>query len=464
MTIIWSAATLSKALNIEVSPETISRPALAVQYRSDQIAVGDLFIALKTVNVDGHDYAAQAVECGALAVIVSQEITSLPAVRQIKVADTFAALQKLAEYKRRTLLTKFIGVTGSVGKTTTKEMLKIILSAFGPTFATRSNCNNYLGVPLSLASIPEDAEYAVIEMATSQAGELAALTKLVKPDIAVVTTVAEAHLEFFNSVQDIADAKAEIFSGLPPGGKAIINFDNQYYQRLLLHLDGLGVSPNNIYSFGSNTQADVNLASYQNLGSITQITYKAAGRAINLQLPLTAEHNAKNFATCLAVTLALDLDLELAAKQLAQFKVIKGRGKMVNAKLGNKTCQLIDDCYNASPTSVRASLEYFRQISHPKKVIIIGDMLALGPKSSTFHKNLLPSIIASGAQKVWLVGTNVGCIYQSLPNNIESIWFDDAESLIQTLDKLIDGDELILIKASRAMRLDKIIDAFQVAS
>jgi UDP-N-acetylmuramoyl-tripeptide--D-alanyl-D-alanine ligase len=310
--------------------------------------------------------------------------------------------------------------------------------------------------------MPDDTEYAIIEIGMNRAGEIRNLTKIVKPDIAVITWVSEAHLEYFKSVQDIADAKSEVFEGLPKNGIAIINLDNKYYGRIMFNLERLGIQNKNIYTFGKREGANSRLKSYENLGSKVSLVYEVNAKVIDLHLPFIGEHYVRNFAAVFMVASVLSLDLHKAALQLDKVELMDGRGKIINATLGEKKCQIICDYYNANPASFIASLEYFKQINHSKKIAIIGDMLELGETSPVLHKSLVPLIIDSGAKKVFLVGTNVKYIYESLPRTINSIYFDNLDSLLSKLDNLIDGNELILIKGSRGMALDKIIQHFQV--
>ncbi len=456
---IWSAKTLGEALNINIDYEISCGP---VQFNSQNIQKGDLFIAIKG-NGDGHDYVIDALDRGASIVIISRDIKDVPSNKKIIVDDTFLALQQMAEYKRNISKAKFIAITGSVGKTSTKEATKVVLSSFGKTFASRGNFNNYLGVPLNLASMPDDIEYAIIELGMNHEGEIRSLTKIVKPDIAVITWVSEAHLEYFNSVQDIADAKSEIFEGLQKGGIAIINIDNKYYGRIMFNLERLNIPNKSIYTFGKREGADSRLKLYENLGAKVHLVFEVKTKAIDLQLPFIAEHYVRNYASVLMVASVLNLDLIKASSQLDKVELMDGRGKIINAVLGEKKYQIICDYYNANPASFTASLEYFKQIKNPRKVAIIGDMLELGETAPILHKNLVPLIIDSGAKKVFLVGTNVRHIHESLPENIHSIHFLNVDSLLSELDSLIEDDELILIKGSRRMALDKVVKHFTVA-
>ncbi|WP_341750145.1 UDP-N-acetylmuramoyl-tripeptide--D-alanyl-D-alanine ligase [Candidatus Tisiphia endosymbiont of Sialis lutaria] len=455
---IWSARDLSNALNIEVHPDIHGGQ---VQFNSNSVTDGDLFIALKGAN-DGHNYALHALERGANALIISQEITGLPDEKVIMVPDTLTALHQMAEYKRQKSQAKFIGVTGSSGKTGTKEAIKTVLNHFGSTFASRGNFNNHLGVPINLASLPDDIEYAVFEMGMNHPGEIRVLTKMVRPDISVITTISEAHLEFFQSQLHLVDAKCEIFEGMSKDGIAVIDLDSPYYNRVLQNLKQLSI--NNIYSFGTSPYADCSLISYeyQQITQQVRLRYSIHNTKIDIKIPLVPEHYARNYTIALQMSAILNLDINVAARQLSKILLMDGRGKLINAKYHGQDYQIICDYYNANPESVKAALLYLKQLSGKKKIAIIGDMLELGDNSIKFHKDLIPAILDSGANRVFLVGNNTQYIYQSLPDEIEKIHFDNVDLLIENLSKLLKGNELILIKGSNSTQLSKIIQSFEL--
>ncbi len=455
--VIWSAQALSEALNLTVNPALMGQ---VVQFNSNDVEKGDIFIALQG-NRDGHNYAKEAVARGAALVITSRRLLEIKEECQLVVEDTLAALKKMADYKRQKSRAKLIGITGSVGKTTTKEALKVMLSGFGNTFASRANFNNHLGVPINLASMPDDVDYAILEMGMNRVGEIRSLTEMVRPDIALITWISEAHLEFFNSVMEIADAKCEIFEGLSKEGKSIISIDNKYYGRMMFNLERLGIKAKNIYTFGKSAASHSQLASYQKIGDKVRLSYKVFAHVHELELPFIPEHFARNFAACLMIASVVGLDTHKAAQSLSKIELIDGRGKIIKVTREGKYYQLICDYYNANPASLKASLEYFTQVNHPKKVAIIGDMPELGEASWQLHLELIPYILASGASKIFLVGEEVKCMYAGLMNNIIAKCFDDADALIANIDNLIEGEELVLIKGGRRLKLEKIIQCFQ---
>ncbi|WP_375327071.1 UDP-N-acetylmuramoyl-tripeptide--D-alanyl-D-alanine ligase [Candidatus Tisiphia endosymbiont of Nemotelus uliginosus] len=457
---IWSAQNLSNCLNIAIHPNIWGRQ---IQFNSNDVLEGDIFIALKG-NGDGHDYVLDAIAKGANAVIISREIPGLDTNKVIMVADTLLALTKMAEYKRQKSQATFIAVTGSSGKTGTKEAINTILSCFSPVFASRGNFNNYLGVLINLASMPDNIEYAIFELGMNHVGEIRKLTKMVKPSIAVITTISEAHIEFFNSSAEIADAKCEIFEGMEKSGIAVINIDNKYYHRVLDNLQKLAIK--NIFTFGKSLSAKSRLVLYQNQGQNVHLQYEVSNNILaqnlDIVMPLIPEHYAVNYAAVLQVASLLNKDLEVAVKQLTKISPIEGRGKMVKAEYNNLNFDIICDYYNANPESLKASLLYFKQLSHKQKIAIVGDMLELGTNSVKLHQEIAPLIIDSGAKLVLLVGNYVRYIYDLLPHHIEKHHFDNVDTLINNIQEVLSGNELILIKGSKSIKLYKILQIFKV--
>lgn len=452
---IWSAKQLNEALGVEVNP---SIRASIVQFNSKDIGKDDIFIALHGGN-DGHSYARDAIERGASCVIVSKQVPDIDPLKTILVNDTRQALQQMAKYKRNNSKAKFIAITGSVGKTSTKEALNIMLKNFGRTFASRGNFNNDLGVPINLASMADDTEYAIFEIGMNHAGEIRELTKIVKPDIAVIATVAAAHLEFFKSVEEIADAKSEIVEGLIKDGVTFVNVDSDTSERIIENITRFGVK--NIITFGENDKANIMLKSYENSSNQSHFEYIVNSSKIEVTTTHSIpKHQAKNFAGCFSVISYLGLDVQIAAKSLNNFSSGLGRGKIVNASKGQKNYKIICDYYNSNPESLKASLEYLKEIKHPNKVVIIGDMRELGENSPKFHSDIAPYIVDSGALKILLVGALVKYIYNSLPESLYTKQFANVEMLIDELQNILDNNDLVLIKGSNSIGLKKILEYF----
>ena len=458
---IWKAKQLEKALSLKL-PEGAAQTFGAVKFNSQHIDKGDLFIALSGAR-DGHEFVADALDRGVSAAIISQDVDqSIDPKKLIKVTDCLEALHKLAEYKHTHSKAKFIAVTGSVGKTTTKEALKMMLSAYGKTCASHGTFNNSLGVPLTMASIDEDAEYVVIEMGMNAKGELSELSKQVTPDIALITTVSEGHIEFFNSIEEIADAKCEIFEGLDINtGIAIINRDISTYERCIENVDTACLQ--NLTSFGKRIDANVRLVSYEVMEDYsTRVKYNVAGEEIELAMGAIPVHLCENLAAAFAVVNALGLDVELAANAITDFQPVLGRGRVVSIDRAGKSYDIICDYYNSNPQSLQASLLNLSQSKGQNKVAILGDMGELGKRSNDLHKCMVPYIKDAGISKLFLVGSAMGVLSKDFSENISVQCYSGAGELAAEIDKHISGDETILIKGSRGMKLEKIAVALGV--
>ena len=449
---IWTTKELGRALSLNIVG---NREFGKVQFNSKDVEQGDIFIALKGVR-DGHEFVLDALDRGALVAIVSKEISNIDPAKLIIVDDTYEALMDLAEFKRRNSKAKFIAITGSVGKTSTKEATKIMLSAYGKTHASHGTFNNYLGVPLCLASMPNDTEYAVIEMGMSAKGELSELSKLAIPDVALITAVSEGHIGSFNSVEEIADAKCEIFEGMDINdGIAIVNRDITTYERCIQNIDRAGMQ--NVQTFGKRVDAGVRFVSSEILENDTlRLSYTVDGEELELVIPLIPVHLAGNFAAAFAVVKALKLDPEAAASAISSFIPVVGRGGLLTVKKSGKEYRIICDYYNANPQSMNAALEYLNLFDNENKVAVLGDMGGLGKFEHELHMNIVPYIKDSGVKKLFLVGERMKHLKNEFGKEIQVFCFDDAQSLCREIDKYIVGGELILIKGSRSMEMERV--------
>ena len=448
---IWNSKTLSAALGITISN---SINCNEVQFNSKDVKKGDLFIALQG-NRDGHDYVQDAIDKGAAAVIVSKQVEINDKDKIILVDDCFEALQKMALYKRENSKAKFIAITGSVGKTSTKEALKILLQHDFLVFASRGNFNNKLGMLINLASMADDTEYAIFELGMNHKGEIRELVQILKPNIAMITNISEAHLEFFNSLEEIAEAKCEIFENFSKNDIAVINADTNCYSKILSILKNLSID--RVYNFGISHNTPAQLVLYENLGEQVHLKYKINNKSLEITIPFIPRHFAENYTGVLLIIDILGKDMELAANHLANISPTEGRGKIINIQNSRVIC----DYYNASPGSMKAALEYLKQVPAENKTAIIGDMLELGESSKPLHEELVPYILDAGCSKVYLVGVNTKYIYDLLPPKTAKKYFKNVDELITHITDLFEGNELILIKGSRGIKLDKIVDYYK---
>ncbi|HJD54960.1 MAG TPA: UDP-N-acetylmuramoyl-tripeptide--D-alanyl-D-alanine ligase [Rickettsia endosymbiont of Proechinophthirus fluctus] len=448
---IWNSKTLSAVLGITISN---SINCNEVQFNSKDVKKGNLFIALQG-NRDGHDYVLDAIDKGAAAVIISKRVEINDKDKIILVDDCFEALQKMALYKRENSKAQFIAITGSVGKTSTKEALKVLLQHDFLVFASRDNFNNKLGMLINLASMADDTEYAIFELGMNHKGEIRELVQILKPNIAMITNISEAHLEFFNSLEEIAEAKCEIFANFSKNDIAVINADTNCYNKILSILKNLSIT--DIHSFGRSAKTSAELILYENLGEQVYLKYKINNKVLDVTIPFIPRHFTENYTGVLLIIDILGQDIEIAANHLANISPTKGRGEIINIQ----NCRVICDYYNASPQSMKAALEYLKQVPAENKTAIIGDMLELGDNSKRLHEKLVQYILDAACSKVYLVGINTKYIDDLLPSKIAKKYFKNVDELITHITGLFEGNELILIKGSRGVKLDKIVDYYK---
>ncbi len=429
---------------------------------------GSLFFALKGENSDGHAYVKAAFAAGASAAIVS-DISALPtpAAAHVRVADTTAALEALARAARARITGKVIAVTGSAGKTGVKEALRLSLERFRPGFvhASIKSFNNHVGVPLTLARMAADIRFAVLEMGMNHAGELAALSALGQPHVAIITTVASAHRAFFKSEEAIADAKAEICSGILPGGTIILNADNPHYARLRAVAETSPAA--HILSFGLSAQADVRALEVALQADCSTVTADIAGERMMLKIAQAGQHWVSNALAVLAAVKAVGGDLALAGLALAEMSGLAGRGRRVTIKTpdgGNAI--MLDESYNANPASMAAALAVVAGIvpkSGGKRIAILGDMKEMGVDSRMLHAGLAGAVEAAGLSHVICVGEDIQALTVALPSNITRMAVASSSSAMEALHSTLRGGDVLLVKGSNSMGLGKIVEQLMAA-
>ena len=456
--VIWNALSLEKALKVKVKAGLCAGP---IKFNSLDVDKNDIFIALRGER-NGHEFVSDAFSRGASCAIVSRDIQNSPSDKLIKVDDTMIALNNLAEYKRRHSKAKFIAVTGSVGKTSTKEVIKTMLLPYGNTHASIKSYNNYLGVPLTLASMPDDTDYAVIEIGMNAAGEISTLINMVYPDIAIITTVSEGHIEFFESIEAIADAKCEIFEGLDiETGIALINRDMSTYERCIQNIKRIGLQ--NIQTFGKRQDANVRFRSYELLGDNTvKLNFLVLSEECEIVMENLPMHLASNFAIGFSVVKALGIDIRKAAKAIRSYKPLIGRGRFVKVKHDCKSLGIICDYYNSNPESLKASLKYLKQVASYKKVAVLGDMLELGKMTFDMHMGMSKLIVEAGVSKLFLVGSIIGCIKDVFSDHIKVKLYQNVYEMIADNSINFEDGEIILIKGSRSVKLDALAKSLGV--
>ncbi len=450
MTALWTSDEIAAATGGVAS---VPFAAAGVTFDSREVSAGDLFIALTGEATDGHRFVAQAFANGAAGAIVSEPVEGA----HVLVPDTFAALQSLARAARARSGAKVIGVTGSVGKTSTKEALWAALDRSAPGRVHRSvkSYNNHTGVPLSLARMPADAGYAVLEMGMNHAGELAALTRLVRPHVALVTAIAPAHTEFFASVETIADAKGEIFQGLEPGGVAIIPADSPHRARLTAAAEPHAAR---VVTFGSAEDADVRLIESVWTGKGTFVSARVGEREVSFTVAQPGAHQVSNALAVLAAVDALGGDLALAGLALAELEGLAGRGARVRVAVPGGEALVIDEAYNANPASMRAALDVLGQ-EPGRRLAVLGAMYQLGERSPDYHAELAGPVTDARVERLVLVGEQMTPLAEALDARVDLVQVADAAAAIDAVRARLAPGDAVLVKGSNGVGLSRVVAA-----
>ncbi|MBA3879243.1 MAG: UDP-N-acetylmuramoylalanyl-D-glutamyl-2, 6-diaminopimelate--D-alanyl-D-alanine ligase [Sphingobium sp.] len=453
---LWTSAEIAAATGGTASADfTVD----GVAFDSREVGPDDLFVALKGATTDGHKFLDQVFSRGAGGAIVSTPPAN-PDSPHVLVPDTMAALKALAHASRARMAGPVIGVTGSVGKTGTKEMLFACLDRAAPGAVHRSvkSYNNHTGVPLSLARMPADSRYGVFEMGMNHAGEIAALTRIVRPHVAIITTVASVHIEFFKDEAGIADAKAEIFEGLEPGGTAIIPYDNVHRDRLIAAALAVGAR---IVTFGLGEGADVRaMETMRSPGGGTYVTARLLGRELGFTIGQPGAHLVSNALAVLAAVEAVGADVALAGLALADMGGLAGRGARINVALeGGGNALVIDESYNANPTSMRATLAVLAAEPAARRIAVLGQMGELGADSAAFHAGLAEPLLAAGVAHAILVGEGMQPLANALEGQLEFVHVPDASAARAALIALLADGDAVLVKGSNSVGLSAVVAA-----
>jgi UDP-N-acetylmuramoyl-tripeptide--D-alanyl-D-alanine ligase len=424
---------------------------------------GDCFIAIRGPNRDGHAFVAAALDAGASFAIVARDFPRGGTEdRLIRVDETLRALNELGRAARaRATDTVVIAVTGSAGKTGTKEALRLALAPSGSVHASLKSFNNHWGVPLSLANMAKGTRFGVFEAGMNHPGELDQLTRLIRPQIAIVTTVAPVHLGFFRSVEDIADAKAEIFRGLEPGGTAIINRDSPYYERLAAQAREHAAR---IVGFGEAPEADVRLLQVELAPDASQVTADISGKTLSYRIGAPGLHLVQNSLAVLAAAEASGADIVRAAEALADLRAQAGRGGRIVYELPEGWVTIIDESYNANPASMRAALAtlgLMRRSEFKRRVAVLGDMLELGQDSPALHAGLAEAVDAAGVDVVFACGELMGSLFEALPASRRGAYAKSAEAHQPLLTEAVRAGDAIMVKGSLGSRMAPLVEALK---
>lgn len=456
---LWGVEELMKA----TGGELIGTPRGAFTGVSiDSRAVGDneIFVAIKGDRMDGHDFAASALAAGAGIAIVSRFDDAMRAAGALLlVDDPLEALIRMGRAARARSGAKIVAVTGSVGKTGTKEALKLALSASGLTHASAASFNNHWGVPLSLARLPRDAAFGVFEIGMNHAGEIKPLVELVEPHVAIITTIAPSHLGNFDNLDGIAAAKAEIFDGVVAGGAVLLNRDNAYFGMLseAARKDGIG----RIFGFGRDAASDVRLDSVALHEDCSCLSAHVFGEALSAKLGAPGEHVALNSLAVLGAVQLLGADLALAALALARLEPPKGRGVRHKLKARGGVFTVVDESYNANPASMEAALALLARVSTGKggrRIAVLGDMLELGPQGPALHAGLAKPIDALGIDTVYAAGPLMRHLWDALPAGRRGVYAATAAQLAETLAGDVQAGDAVMIKGSLGSRMGPLVE------
>lgn len=460
--VIWTAKDAMRATGGQCAGEWLAT-GLSIDTRT--IKPGDLFVALKGDHGNGHEYIEQALEKGAAAAMVSYVPDDVKGQegKLLIVPDTFAALQDLGQAARNRTSAKAIAITGSVGKTGTKEMLATAFGALGQAHASKGSYNNHWGVPFTLASMHAGVDTGIFEIGMNHSGEITPLSRQVRPEIAIITTVAPVHMEHFESVRQIADAKAEIFDGMAAGSTAILNRDNEWYDHLASIAEERGIK---VVSFGEHTGATARLMDCLEAANGSRIRAMIDDEEISFSIMIPGRHIACNaLATLLAVKISGG-DVQKAASALSRMEPIVGRGKREYLDLGDpdNPVTLIDESYNASPVAMNAAFKVLALIDPGRggrRIAVLGDMLELGKKGPQMHKDLALPLQAADVQLVYTCGTLMKNLYDALPPEQQGAHKKDSAELAKIVPDVLTPGDVVMVKGSNGSKMGVVVEALR---
>jgi UDP-N-acetylmuramoyl-tripeptide--D-alanyl-D-alanine ligase len=425
----------------------------SVSIDSRTLQAGALFVAIRGPRFDGHDFLAAARARGAAAALVERELEAPPGLALVRVASTTRALADLARDVRRVFTNPVVAVTGSVGKTTTKDMTAELVAARGPVLKTEGNLNNQYGLPLTLLRLTREHVAAVLELGMSAPGEIRALAALAEPDVATITRIAPVHLEFFSSIDAIADAKAEVLEGLKPGGSAVLNGDDPRVRRIGERCSG------RVVWFGRDRRFDVSAGRWRGTAFGMRFDLRIAGRTLDVALPLAGPHFVENFLAAAAAAHVLGIAPEAIAEGATRMRPARHRGEL--RRLGEGVI-VLDDCYNSSPAALEAAVVALGLVPGLRRIAVVGDMLELGETGPELHREAgralagrVDVVVGIGplAQEILAGAREAGLAAAGLAH------FADAASAAEAVASLVTPGDAVLVKASRGMRLEQVVDA-----
>lgn len=459
--IIWTAKEAADALQIEKKSDW---HATGVSIDSRTLEAGDLFIALEGDNHNGHDYVSEAFKNGAVAAIVARPVNCINESDLVIVEDTFEALKLLGMAARKRTSAKVVAITGSVGKTGTKELLKACLMPYGQVHANVKSYNNHWGVPLSLARMHSGTDYAIFELGMNHVNEISNLSQAVKPDISIITNISEVHIENFeDGIDGVVKAKSEIFDGMSAEGLAILNSDHNYYELLqkAAHKKKIRVS-----DYGERENADTILTGIIEAANGSRVEANILNEKVKYSLQIAGKHIATNSLSVLACVKMLGLSLDKAIDAINRQQPLRGRGtkELIDAGPKNNPVTLIDESYNASPTAMRAAFKVLALIDPGRggrRIAVLGDMLELGKDSDAMHTDLALPLKAANVDLVYTCGQKMKKLYDNLPANQRGEHKENSRELAQIVPDVLMPGDVVMVKGSLGSKMSLVVEALR---
>lgn len=461
MNLLWETDAMIAAMNgrpVGDMPEGIT--GISIDTRT--LKQGEAFFAIKGDNFDGHAFIAAAMKAGAaLAVVDESKLVSLGRVTLplLVVNDVLAAMVRLGEAARARTKAKIVAVTGSVGKTSTKEMMRTALAPSGSVHASVASFNNHWGVPLTLARMPQDTKFGVFEIGMNNPGEILELVAMVRPHVAIITAIAAAHISAFDTIEDIARAKAEIYTGIVPGGHALINHDDKRY--LLLRDLAEEAKVSNLRSFGTKRGSDIWLREISQSDEGSKLSVRIDGKDMEYFVNVPGEHMAMNSLAVVGAAYLVNADLEKTLDAMSRVEVADGRGTRYQiGGSGSMGITVIDESYNANPASMEAAIHMlgrFDTVRTKRRIAVLGDMLELGNQSRKLHEELARPISAAKVDLVFLMGQEMEYLAGILPKDKLGGHFTSTDALIDALKIVMKPGDVVMLKASNSMRFSSVV-------
>lgn len=457
--VLWTAAEAARATGGKlIGADHWQAGGVSIDTRT--LEPGDLFVALKDAR-DGHDFLAQAFVSGAGAALISDESKADGFGPCLVVGDVLEGLRKLGEAARDRSAAKRVAVTGSVGKTSTKEALAVCLAASGQTHRSVKSYNNHWGVPLTLSRMPRESRFGVFEIGMNHRGEILPLTQLVRPHAALVTTIAPAHVENLGSLEAVADEKGDIYAGLEPGGAAIVPNEAPHAERLIAAAERNGAT---LIRFGRDPACEARLISFEmgETGSVAEA--EILGRSIRYRIGVEGAHWALNSVAALAAADIVGADLEAAAHALEHLRAFDGRGVATKIEAPFGAFLLVDDSYNANPASMAAAFATLgarKPAGGGRRIAALGDMLELGPDERTYHAGLAEPIDGAGIDLVFAAGPRMAALMEALPESRRGGYAETADALIPVIAGALRAGDIVLVKGSNSSRMSRVAAALQ---